>query len=37
MPVALTLKAIPDDLYERLKVAAKMHRRGLTSEAIVCL
>lgn len=37
MPTTLTLKNIPDDLYERLKVAAEMHRRSLNSEAIVCL
>ena len=33
MPTTLTLKNIPDEVYERLKVAAEMHRR----EAIVCL
>ena len=37
MPTTLTLKNIPDDVYERLKVAAKMHRRSLNSEALVCL
>lgn len=37
MPTTLTLKNIPDDVYERLKVAAEMHRRSLNSEAIVCL
>lgn len=37
MPTTLTLKNIPDDLYERLKVAAQTHRRSLNSEAIVCL
>lgn len=37
MPTTLTLKNIPDEVYERLKVAAKMHRRSLNSEAIVCL
>ena len=37
MPTTLTLKNIPDDVYERLKVAAAMHRRSLNSEAIVCL
>ena len=37
MPTTLTLKNIPDEVYERLKVAAEMHRRSLNSEAIVCL
>lgn len=37
MPTTLTLKNIPDAVYERLKVAAQMHRRSLNSEAIVCL
>jgi antitoxin FitA len=34
MPTTLTLKNIPDDLHERLKAAAKAHRRSLNSEAI---
>lgn len=37
MPTTLTLKNIPDDVYERLKVSAELHRRSLNSEAIVCL
>lgn len=37
MPTTLTLKNIPDELYERLKESAAMHRRSLNSEAIVCL
>ena len=37
VPTTLTLKNIPDDIYERLKVAAAAHRRSLNSEAIVCL
>lgn len=37
MPTTLTLKNIPDEIYERLKAAAEMHRRSLNSEAIVCL
>jgi antitoxin FitA len=37
MPTTLTLKNIPDDVYDRLKLAAEMHRRSLNSEAIVCL
>ncbi|HOW48455.1 MAG TPA: Arc family DNA-binding protein [Rubrivivax sp.] len=37
MPTSLTLKNIPDAVYERLKAAAERHRRSLNSEAIVCL
>jgi plasmid stability protein len=37
MPTTLTLKNIPDDVYERLRAAAEIHRRSLNSEAIVCL
>jgi len=37
MPKTLTLKNIPDSVYERLKAAAALHRRSMNSEAIVCL
>lgn len=37
MATTLTLKNIPDEVYERLKVSAAAHRRSLNSEAIVCL
>lgn len=37
VPTTLTLKNIPDEVYERLKAAAAEHRRSLNSEAIVCL
>lgn len=37
MPTTLTLKSIPDAVYERLKAAAQCHRRSLNKEAIVCL
>ena len=37
MPTTLTLKNIPDDVYERLKVAAAMHRRSLNSEILIRL
>lgn len=37
MPTTLTLKNIPDEVYERLKASAGTHRRSLNSEAIVCL
>ncbi len=34
---ALTIKNIPDDLYEELKHVAKQHHRSINSEVIVCL
>lgn len=37
MPTTLTLKNIPDSVYERLKASAAANRRSLNSEAIVCL
>ncbi|MBI5720408.1 MAG: Arc family DNA-binding protein [Burkholderiales bacterium] len=37
MPTTLTLKNIPDEVYERLRASAAAHRRSLNSEAIVCL
>jgi antitoxin FitA len=37
MPATLTLKNIPDAVYQKLKHAAESHRRSLNSEAIVCL
>ena len=37
MPTTLTLKNIPDEVYDRLKASAEMHRRSMNSEAIVCL
>ena len=37
MPTTLTLKNIPDEVYDRLKLSAEMHRRSMNSEAIVCL
>lgn len=33
----LTIKGIPDPLYNRLKRRAALHRRSLNSEIIVCL
>jgi plasmid stability protein len=36
MPV-LTIKGIPDGLYERLKRRAALHRHSLNREVIVCL
>ena len=34
---ALTIKNIPDDLYECLKEAARVHRRSLNSEILYCV
>lgn len=33
----LTIKNLPDDLYEQLKQTAAQHRRSINSEVIVCL
>lgn len=33
----LTVKNLPNQLYERLRTQAKRHRRSINSEAIVCL
>ncbi len=33
----VTLKNVPDELYERLKKRAAEHRRSINREAIVCL
>lgn len=34
---SLTIKNIPDNLYEQLKQAAQTHHRSINSELIVCL
>jgi len=34
---ALTIKNIPDDLYDKLKRTAQCHHRSLNSEIIHCL
>ena len=33
----ITIKDIPDELYDRLKEMAKLHRRSINSEVIVCI
>jgi plasmid stability protein len=33
----ITVKSIPDELYERVKLSAAAHRRSINSEVIVCL
>jgi len=37
MATTLTLKDIPDAVYQRLKISAQTNRRSLNREAIVCL
>ena len=34
---AVTVKNIPDELYERLKSVAEINRRSINSEIIVCI
>ena len=34
---ALTIKNIPDDLYQELKNIAEQHHRSINSEVIICL
>lgn len=34
---ALTIKNIPELLYQQLRTAAELHRRSINSEVIVCL
>ncbi|NQU64060.1 MAG: Arc family DNA-binding protein [SAR324 cluster bacterium] len=34
---AITVKNIPDTLYENLKLAAQVHHRSMNSEIIACL
>jgi len=33
----VTVKNIPDELYERLKTVAEINRRSINSEIIVCI
>lgn len=33
----ISVKNMPNDLYERLKQSAQAHRRSLNSEVIVCI
>lgn len=35
--VSVTIKNIPDELYEQLKMSASAHHRSINSELIVCL
>lgn len=37
MATNLTLKNVPDEVYDRLRLSAERHRRSLNSEAIRCL
>jgi plasmid stability protein len=37
MMATMTLKNVPDELYEQLKRSAERHRRSVNKEAITCL
>jgi len=37
MPATLTLKSVPDEIYQLLKTTAQAQHRSLNSQAIVCL
>jgi plasmid stability protein len=37
MPTNLTLKGVPDEVYERLKASATVNHRSLNSEVIACI
>lgn len=37
MTTTLILKNVPDEVHERLEHSARMNRRSMSSEAIVCL
>jgi plasmid stability protein len=37
MATTITLKNLPDDIYERLKESAKANHRSINSEVIACL
>lgn len=37
MSTTITLKNIPEHIYDRLKWSAQIHRRSINNEAIVCL
>lgn len=34
---SITIKNIPDELYEKLRITANLHRRSINSEMINCL
>ena len=37
MSTSITLKNIPDPIYQRIKLAAKRHHRSMNNEIIACL
>ncbi len=37
MPMTITLKNIPDEIYAQLRQSADRHHRSLNSEVIACL
>jgi antitoxin FitA len=37
MPISVTVKNIPESLYEQLRLSAQTHHRSLNGEIIACL
>jgi antitoxin FitA len=37
MTTTLTIKNLPANIYDRLKLSAEIHRRSMNSEVIICL
>ncbi|HAC15780.1 MAG TPA: DNA-binding protein [Bacteroidetes bacterium] len=37
MPTNITIKGIPDDVYNKLKQQAELHHRSVDSEVLVCI
>ncbi len=37
MPTTITIRDIPDEIYEKLKVQARLHQRSINSEVIFYL
>jgi antitoxin FitA len=37
MTITLTIKNIPANIYDSLKLSAEIHRRSMNSEVIICL
>lgn len=37
MPTNITIRDIPDEVYEKIKKQAELHHRSINSEIIVCL
>jgi antitoxin FitA len=37
MPTNITIRDIPDEIYDKLKKQAELHQRSINSEVIFCL